>query len=235
MEAAQQNSPVSLEDWQQRRRIYEAALSSTPDLVYVFDLNHRFLYANAALLQMWGRTWDEAIGKNCLELGYPEWHAAMHSRELDQVIRTRQPIKGEVPFEGTNGRRIYEYIFVPVLNAQGSVEVVAGTTRDVTDRKQDEEEIARLNRDLQRRVEEFETLLEVLPVGIAVARDPHCHDIRVNPAFAKMLRLPPNANATKTPPAGQPGLPFHCFAEGIEIPADQLPMQVAARAGRARA
>jgi len=124
---------------EQQRRVYETILSNTPDLVYVFGLDHRFTYANKALLTMWGRTWDQAIGKNCLELGYPPWHAAMHDREIDQVVATKQPIRGEVPFQGTHGRRIYDYIFVPILGAKGEVEAVAGTTRDITDRKRKED------------------------------------------------------------------------------------------------
>ncbi|WP_052389396.1 PAS domain-containing sensor histidine kinase [Belnapia moabensis] len=124
---------------ERQRRLYEAILGNTPDLAYVFDLDHRFIYANEGLLRMWGRTWDEAIGKTCLELDYPDWHAAMHDREIEQVIATRQPIRGEVPFTGTFGRRIYDYIFVPVLDAEGRVEAVAGTTRDVTESRQAEE------------------------------------------------------------------------------------------------
>jgi PAS domain S-box-containing protein len=134
-----------------RRRLYEAALSNTPDLVYVFDLDHRFMYANEGLLRMWGKTWDEAIGKSCLELGYEPWHAAMHDHEIEQVISTRQPIKGEVPFTGTFGRRIYEYIFVPVLDENGEVEAVAGTTRDVTERKDQAEQL----READRRKDDF--------------------------------------------------------------------------------
>ena len=122
-------------------RAYQAALSNTPDLVYVFNLKHQFIYANEALLTMWGRSSDEAIGKTCLELGYPDWHAAMHDREIEQVVATQAPIRGEVPFTGTNGRRIYEYIFVPVLGENGEVESVAGTTRDVTERQQAEETV----------------------------------------------------------------------------------------------
>ena len=121
---------------EQERRLYEAILTNTPDLAYVFDLNHRFIYANDGLLKMWGKSWDEAIGKNCLELGYEPWHAAMHDREIEQVIATKQPIRGEVPFTGTFGRRIYDYIFVPVIGPDGEVEAIAGTTRDVTERKQ---------------------------------------------------------------------------------------------------
>ena len=128
----------STEASEKQRRLYDTILSSMPDLVYVFDLNHRFTYANEALLKMWGRTWENAIGKNCLELGYEQWHAEMHSREIEQVIATKKPIRGEVPFNGTNGRRIYDYIFVPVLDSNGEVEATSGTTRDVTDRKRAE-------------------------------------------------------------------------------------------------
>jgi PAS domain S-box-containing protein len=116
-----------------QRRRYEAVLSTTPDLAYIFGLDHRFTYANEGLLRMWGKTWDEAIGKNCLELGYEPWHAEMHDREIEQVIATRQPVRGVVPFTGTFGRRIYDYILTPVLNEQGEVEAIAGLTRDVTD------------------------------------------------------------------------------------------------------
>jgi len=123
----------------QQRRLYETILGTTPDLVYVFDLQHRFRYANQALLAMWGKTWTEAAGKTCLELGYEPWHAAMHDREIDQVVATKESIRGEVPFNGANGRRIYDYIFVPVLDREGNVEAVAGTTRDVTERKGQED------------------------------------------------------------------------------------------------
>ncbi|HEY2158860.1 MAG TPA: PAS domain-containing protein, partial [Isosphaeraceae bacterium] len=140
---------------ERRRRLYETALSTTPDLVYVFDLDRRFTYANEALLATWGRTWDEAIGRTCLEVGYEPWHAAMHDREVDQVVATRGPIRGEVPFTGTNGRRIYDYIFVPVIGAGGEVEAVAGTARDVTERKAMEDAL----READRRKDEFLALL----------------------------------------------------------------------------
>jgi PAS domain S-box-containing protein len=124
---------------ERQRRLYQTILGGTPDLAYVFDLNHRFTYANEALLSIWGKTWDEASGKNCLELGYEPWHAAMHDQEIEQVIATKKPIRGEAPFTGTNGRRIYDYIFVPVIGPGGEVEAIAGTTRDVTERKATED------------------------------------------------------------------------------------------------
>ena len=124
---------------ERQKRLYEAILTTTPDLAYLFSLDHRFTYTNPALLALWGRTREEAIGKTCLEIGYEPWHAALHEREIDQVVATRQPIRGEVPFAAPAGRRIFDYIFTPVIGVEGEVEAVAGTTRDITDQKRAQE------------------------------------------------------------------------------------------------
>lgn len=145
------------------RRLYETVLSNTPDLVYVFDLNYHFTYANEALLNMLGLSArEEAIGRRLLELGYEPWHAAMHEREIDQVIATRKPVRGEVPFTGPLGARIYDYILVPVIDGQGNVEAIAGTTRDITEHKQLEDELQRRATELgnaDRKKDEFIALL----------------------------------------------------------------------------
>jgi PAS domain S-box-containing protein len=143
---------------ERQRRLYEAILSSTPDFVYVFSLDHRVIYANNSLVAMWGLPLSETIGKTFLEIGYEPWHAEMHCEEIDRVRATKMPIRGEVPFNGTNGRRIYDYIFVPVFGADGEVEAVAGTTRDVTERKSMEDELRHLAAtlsDADRRKDEF--------------------------------------------------------------------------------
>jgi len=121
-----------------RHRLFETILSGTPDLIYVFDLERRFVFANAAWLEAWGRRLGDVLGKTCLEIGYPDWQAAMHDSEIDQVARSKHGIRGEVPFKGPQGERIHDYIFVPVIGADGEVEAIAGTTRDVTVLKQAE-------------------------------------------------------------------------------------------------
>ncbi|MFL6618381.1 MAG: PAS domain S-box protein [Povalibacter sp.] len=146
----------------QQQRLYEAILTNTPDLAYVFDLNHRFIYANEGLLKMWGKTSNEALGKNCLELGYEPWHAAMHDREIDEVVATKKSVRGEVPFTGALGRRIYDYLLVPVFGIDGEVEAIAGTTRDVTDRKRSEDA-------LRQSETRFRQLIEASPAGVAIS------------------------------------------------------------------
>jgi PAS domain S-box-containing protein len=118
------------EEADQQKRIYETITSGTPDLMYVWDLNYKFTYVNKALLAMWGKTWENAVGKGLRENGYEEWHAAMHEQEIDQVIATKASVRGEVSFpHAVLGKRIYDYILIPVFNEAGDVEAVAGTTR----------------------------------------------------------------------------------------------------------
>lgn len=125
---------------EQQKRLNEIITTATPDLVYMFDLDYKFTFVNRALLNMWGKTWEESVGKGLLENGYEPWHAEMHEREIDEVVATKKPIRGEVAFPHAElGRRVYDYIFTPVFNAQGEVESIAGTTRDITDIKENEQ------------------------------------------------------------------------------------------------
>jgi PAS domain S-box-containing protein len=144
-------------------RLFDGVASTTPDFVYLFDLRGRFLYANRRLLEVWGMELPDIVGKTPRELGYEQWHHDLHMREIAQVVATRQPIKGEVPFRApkTGIYGVYEYIFTPVFGADGAVETIAGTTRDVTERKQAEEAV----RDAQERLS---AVIEQLPVAVGV-------------------------------------------------------------------
>ncbi|HET6528490.1 MAG TPA: PAS domain S-box protein [Balneolaceae bacterium] len=148
---------------QRRERLYESILSNTPDLAYIFDLDFKFIYANDATLQMWGISRDEALGKSLAELGYESWHIEMHHKELQEVVKTKKIVRGEVPFNNTEyGRRIYDYIFVPVIGKKGEVEAIAGTSRDITAKKKIEEtlekRIAERTAELQERAAKLRDL-----------------------------------------------------------------------------
>ncbi|MDR6560696.1 MULTISPECIES: ATP-binding protein [unclassified Arcicella] len=134
------NLKNALETTEKQKRLYDSITDNTPDLVYVFDLSYRFTYANKALLTMWGKNAEDAIGRGLRENGYEEWHAQMHEREIDEIVATKKSIRGTVSFPHAElGSRIYDYILVPVLNQDGQVEVIAGTTRDITEIKRIEE------------------------------------------------------------------------------------------------
>lgn len=140
---------------EQQRRVYETALSNSVDFNYVFDREGRFTYVNRALLNLWGTDLAEAVGKTFFELDYPADLAARLQLQIQQVIETKRPLRDETPYTSAAGTGDYEYIFVPVFGANGSVEAVVGSTRDITDRKAMEESL----READRKKDDFIAML----------------------------------------------------------------------------
>lgn len=135
------------EDLRRQWRIFDAVLSNTPDLIYIFDSNARFIYANRALLSVWQRTYEDAVGKTCYELDYTPELAEKITRQVQEVVATGQPLRDETPYTDPSGNtREYEYVFSPVFGPDGRVEVVTGSTRDMTERNRRERRDALLVR-----------------------------------------------------------------------------------------
>lgn len=83
----------------------------------------------------------------------------------------------------------------------------------------------------QRRAAEIEGVLDSVPAAIWIAHDPECHHVSGSRFSYELLRMPFGTNATMTP--AEPGKTPHRkhFQQGIEIPANELPLQRAARDG----
>jgi PAS domain S-box-containing protein len=166
----------------QQCRTFDIALSNTPDFTYIFDLEGRFTYVNRALLSLWQKPLEEALGKNFFELDYPSELAARLQRQIQQVIDTKEPVRDDTPFTGPTGEtRHYEYIFVPVFGGEGQVEAVAGSTRDVTDRDRMEQALAASEERLQQ-------IFAQAPVAIVVLRGREFLVELANPSYQALFQ-----------------------------------------------
>lgn len=144
LNAKPSNSVASPLDAEQQGRVFKA-LSSILDFTYTFDHGGRFRYANQALLDLLGVTEEQMLGKTFLELPYPRELAVHLQTQVQQVFATGKALTDETTYENYEGRiGFYEYIFNPVFAEDGSVEMVAGSARDVTHRKAGEESHGRL-------------------------------------------------------------------------------------------
>lgn len=166
---------VFAEQREQQARVFATTLATIADLAYTFDKDGRFIYANQAFLELLGLSLAQVVGKNFFEIEYPAELAARLQLQLQHVVATRERVIDEMPFtnfKGVNGD--YEYIFSPVVGADGRVEVVAGSTRDVTARKAAEAEIARLYAAEQAARLETEAALHARDQFISIA----AHELR---------------------------------------------------------
>ncbi len=151
-------------------RILHAMGMSSPDFVYVFDSDQRFIYVNPPLLKLWGRTLDEVVGRNFEDLGYPGELVALHRRQLDEALsgRSVSDRNSYINQQGVEGQ--YEYTFVPVFGNDGRVETVVGTTRDVTERLQAERRSAEAVSELRESEAQFRHFADAIPQLAWMAR-----------------------------------------------------------------
>ncbi len=143
-------------------RKFDAIAASVPDFIYTFDSSGRFTYISQSLLDLWQKSSAEAVGKNFFELDYPGDLAARLQNQIQRVIETRQPLKDETPYTSAFGTSTYEYIFVPLFDATGTVEAVTGVTRDITDRKRAEAILQQTSDELERQVRKFDATLSTI-------------------------------------------------------------------------
>jgi PAS domain S-box-containing protein len=90
--------------------------------------------------------------------------------------------------------------------------------RVVVERAHNQEAIQQLNRELDRRVSELQTILNVLPVGVTVAYDPQISYITTNQMGQKILGVSRSEN---TPAALDQVLPYKALKNGVEINAEE--------------
>ncbi len=127
---------------ERQSRIFETLLSSISDFVYLYDGDGRIVYANRQLLKLWGLPAELATGITMEELKYPADLIATLKEHIRQVFRTGKPLRSETGYTSPTGQRgYYEYIFNPVFDKDGNVELIAGTTREIGERKQMEKEL----------------------------------------------------------------------------------------------
>jgi PAS domain S-box-containing protein len=107
------------------------------DFIYTFDISGRFTYSNQSLLDLLGITLEQIVGKTFHELPYPTELATTLQAQIQQVVDTGKPLTAETPYTNPAGNPgYYEYIFVPIFDKDGKVVLVAGSTRDITERRQ---------------------------------------------------------------------------------------------------
>jgi PAS domain S-box-containing protein len=164
-----------------RERMLSSALSSMSDFAQIYDRQGRLLFANQPLLNLWGLTIDQVIGKNFHDLRYPDQLADKLHRQIDEVFANRSRITDETEYTSPAGvKGVFEYIFSPVCASDGTVDFVVGSTRDITERKLTTEAL-RLSE------KRFKALFEQVAVGVARTDASTGRFVQINQRFCQML------------------------------------------------
>ena len=131
---------ASSQELQKNLALLRGILESTPDAVFVKDLNGRYMMVNPAAGKFVSRTPDEVVGLTDMDLFGPDNGPALMNRDR-QVIETGLTQTYEFARPATTGVTTYLTTKGPYRDANGRVLGVLGISRDITDRKRAEEEI----------------------------------------------------------------------------------------------
>jgi signal transduction histidine kinase/DNA-binding response OmpR family regulator len=89
-----------------------------------------------------------------------------------------------------------------------------------------EGDVVELNRALKSKVQELETTIDTLPIGLAIASDPECVNVRGNAAMATIAGVAMDRNFSRD--AGNESA-YVVRANGVEVDMSDLPLRRAAR------
>lgn len=127
---------ASTEALMRQVRFLEANLSAIPDYVYAFDRERRFVYANPAMLALFGLSAEAMLGRSFADLDYPPDLARRLDGDLDRIFAEGAIVQNEVFFASPSGHAAYfSYLWGPVRGADGAVELVVGVSRDTSERR----------------------------------------------------------------------------------------------------
>jgi PAS domain S-box-containing protein len=141
------------------------------------------------------------------------------ARDFYDEFRVRRHSDGGVRWLAAKGK---------IVRENGRPSRLIGVNIDITESKETEfriqelnDELKKLNSELFRRVRELQTVIDITPVGIAVAQDASCEVIMANSAFAEMVGLLHGHSIS----LDENPLSFRHLKSGRELAAQELPMR----------
>ncbi|MBT4521299.1 MAG: PAS domain S-box protein, partial [Halieaceae bacterium] len=144
---------------------YRSLAENTQDYIMRYDRQCRHLYQNAAAYRVSGFTKEEFVGKTHRELGFEEDLCELWEDQINWVFEAGESVSEVFEWEGKDGKVFLDWRLFPEFGKGGKVETVLAVSRDITDRKEAEEQQKKMEEAL-RETQKLESL-GVMAGGIA--------------------------------------------------------------------
>ncbi|MEG4419451.1 PAS domain S-box protein [Microcoleus sp. LAD1_D5] len=143
---------VALQQTERSEQLLRSVIDENSNWIFAKDKNFRFILANNSFLQATGKTLTETIGKDDLELGFPEELVFGNSAQNIRGFRTDDSavLAGQTlhnPYDpatiADGSVHIFDTQKVPLRDAEGNVFAVLAFAQDITERHQAQEALRR--------------------------------------------------------------------------------------------
>ena len=128
----------------------ESILNYSPAVVFLKDVEGRYLFVNRRFSQIVGSSLNQIVGRTGFDLFEKEIAQAAREHDL-KMLRSGEPLEFEETVQYADGPHTHLAIKFPLRGPAGEIVSVCGISTDITERKRAEEERDRffnLSRDL---------------------------------------------------------------------------------------
>ena len=128
---------------QRQRSTLLALINAIPDPIWFKDARGRYMGINQACAELFGKTQDDVLGRRDEELLVPAWAAARAEHDRT-ALNAAQPYESEGLVNYPDGRQaVLDTLRTTFHDDQGRLLGLVGVSRDITLRKQAEDELAK--------------------------------------------------------------------------------------------
>lgn len=210
---------------------FRTLANSIPQLAWMADADGTAFWYNDRWYDFSGASRESTPSSWLKTLLHPD-HRERIMASSSHSWQTGEPWEDTFPLLDQAGEyRWFLSRAVPIRDSEGAVARWFGTNTDISRQIAAEEKIRQLNSQLELRVAELETIMQVLPVGVAVAHDPACGSVTANQALSDMLGLAGVDRIYTNGHTGKAKL-FDLFRDVSQRAPDGLPIQRAIATGK---
>ncbi len=136
------------EDLRASKKLLQDVIDNTAALVYILDLEGRFMLVNHKIETLFGFTNEQILGQTRNAFMPIEFALKHRSNDLE-IIQTGQGKLFEEENLEPDGRHVYLTNKFPLFDTHNQVYAICGISTDMTERKRMEEELHRSNTELE--------------------------------------------------------------------------------------
>ena len=122
------------------QQLFQAIMDHSPAVIYIKDLESRYLFVNRQFEKVFGASAEEARGRSAHDILPAELADAHRSHDL-QTLRALEPLEFEEVVAGEDGAHTYLAVRFPLPGPDGRLHAIGGIARDITESKKAAEEI----------------------------------------------------------------------------------------------
>jgi signal transduction histidine kinase len=190
---------------------YRVMVQEMAEGALTLTLDGLILFSNKQFARMLRRPLERVIGSRILDFVVPE-----DSHMVSELLRRTGGRKAEVRLKPDDAAFVPVYLSIQNVMLDGT-ECHCLIVTDLS---------------AQKRYEEIVAVMEAVPVGVFIARDAECRRMVGNRMAYDLLRVPAGAGVAESAPERETPKTWREVRDGRDIPAGELPMQMAARSGQ---